>query len=93
VPIGKREQQFLNELLHCSETFDGLKSSCKIYEIFCEYVVEFVEPARVGGVMIAMKQSERLLIVHVPCPPFFSDIATPAPITRLRSIAPARPLR
>ena len=67
VPIGKREQQFLNELLHCSETFDGLKSGGKIYEIFCEYVVELVQPARVGGVMIAMKQFERLLIVHVPC--------------------------
>jgi hypothetical protein len=86
VPIGKCQQQFLNELLHRSETFDGLKSGCKIYEIFCEYVVEFVEPARVGGVMIAMKQFERLLIVHVAVPPFSSDIGASAPITRLRSI-------
>jgi hypothetical protein len=66
VPVGKRDQQSLNERLHCSETFDGLKSSRKIYEIFCEDVVEVVQPARVGGVMIAMKQFERLLIVHVP---------------------------
>jgi hypothetical protein len=66
VPIGKCEQQFRNELLHCSETFDGLKSRCKIYEIVCKYVIELVQPARVGGVMIAMKQFERLLIVHVP---------------------------
>ena len=57
----------------CSETFDGLKSGCKIYEIFCEYVVEFVQPAGVGGVMIAMKQFERLLIVHVPSFHLFSS--------------------
>src|SRR6476620_4588966 len=75
VPIGKCEQQFLHELLHCSETFDWLKSSCKIYEIFCKYMIEFVQPARVGGVMIAMKQFDRLLIVHAPSLHFRQTLA------------------
>jgi len=33
VPIGKCQQQFRDERLHRSETFDRLKSSRKIYEI------------------------------------------------------------
>lgn len=92
VPVGKREQQFLNERLHCSETFDGLKSGREIYEIFCEYVVEVVQPARVGGVMIAMKQFERLLIVHVPSLHFRRTL----PLRRQSpgcGPSPARPLR
>ena len=63
--------------------------SRKIYEILVKDLIEFVQPAGVGGVMIAVKQFERLLIVHVPflqC--FSSDIGTPTPITRPRSIAP-----
>jgi hypothetical protein len=92
VPIWKCQQQFRNERLHGGETFDRLESGRKIYEVFCKYLIEFVQPARVGGVMIAVKQFERLLIVHAPslhC--LSSDIGTPAPITRPRSIAPVRP--
>jgi hypothetical protein len=74
--------------------FDRLKSRCKIYEILGKDLIELVEPPGVGGVVIAMKQFERLLIVHAPFPPFFSsDIGTPGAITRPRSIALARPIQ
>jgi hypothetical protein len=62
--------------------FDRLKSRCKIYEILGKDLIELVEPPGVGGVVIAMKQFERLLIVHGSSLPIFSsDIGTPAPIT------------
>jgi hypothetical protein len=38
VPIGKCQQQFRDERLHRSETFDRLKSSRKIYEILGKYL-------------------------------------------------------
>jgi hypothetical protein len=66
VPIGKCDQQLPNESLHGGKTFHRLESSSKIYEIVGKDIVELVERARVGGVMIAMKQFERLLIVHLP---------------------------
>jgi hypothetical protein len=46
--------------------YHRLEPSSKIYEIVGEDIVELVERARVGSVMIAMKQFERLLIVHLP---------------------------
>src|SRR5262249_19466705 len=68
VPIGKCDQQLPNESLHGGKTFHRLEPSSKIYEIVGEDIVELVERARVGSVMIAMKQFERLLIVHLPLP-------------------------
>ena len=63
---GNASSNSCNERLHCSETFDRLESGCKIYEILCKDLIELVQPAGVGGVVIAMKQFERLLIVHAP---------------------------
>src|SRR5215831_15819592 len=66
VPIGKCDQQLPNENLHGGKTFHRLEPSSKTYEIVGEDIVELVEGARVGSVMIAMKQFERLPIVHLP---------------------------
>src|SRR5262245_57106580 len=65
-PIGKCDQQLPNESLHGGKTFHRFEPSSKIYEIVGKDIVELVERARVGSVMIAMKQFERLLIVHLP---------------------------
>src|SRR5215468_3691232 len=66
VPIGKCDEQLPNESLHGGKTFHRLEPSSKIYEIVGKDIVELIERARVGSVMIAMKQFERLLIVHLP---------------------------
>jgi hypothetical protein len=72
VPIGKCDQQFPDQSLHGSKTFDGLESGGEIYEIVRKNIIELVQRARVGGVVIAMKQLERLLIVHVQLLPISS---------------------
>jgi hypothetical protein len=71
MPIGKCKQQFLDKLFHRGKTLDGLKSSRKIYEIVGKQIIELIQPACVSSVMIAMKQFERLLSVHVQLLQFF----------------------
>src|SRR5262245_41788945 len=66
VPIGQRHAQAPNENLHGGQTFPRLEPSRKTYEIVGKDIVELVERARVGSVMLAIKQFERLLIVHLP---------------------------